>query len=396
MTAARSRSVLLDIRGLQPGYKAHVGRGIGRVVHELAVRLPRAAPDLDFVGLVQSGLELPDGIMLGNCPIKKLALPWPPTKIPDRLLGQELCLPIQTRNRPGIVHYPAHLDGPGFGGRRMVVTVHDLILADNSGSMAKGGLVRRLLRSLEARCARQARLVTTVSKTTAQEVKDKLGVRPEKIRVVPNGVGDNFRPDQEPRSIEACRRRFGLGEGYFLCVGGFDPRKNFERLIPAFKDYIQATEDKGSLVLVGSTTDRSQVEPVRAAIRKAAMEDRVVFTGFVGDDLLPLLYAGAKALLFPSLYEGFGLPAVEAMAAGCPVLAGDRAALPEVVGRAGLLFDPTRTEEITRAMIRLANEPGLSEKLREAGLDRARRYSWDRAAARMAEVYREALEMGTG
>ena len=383
---------MVDLRALQPGYKAHFGRGIARVVHELALRLPDAAGDLDLVGLVQGGLEKPSAEYMGKYPQITVDLPWPRSKALDRLLGQELVLPLTAARKGGLFHYMAHLDAPAFGGGPSVVTVHDLILARKAGQMAKGGWARRLLRSLEARAARRARLIVTVSAVTGQEVVEYLGVDPCKIRIIPSAAGEQFKPDRDPSRLDEVAAKFELRPGFLLTVGGFDPRKNLPRLIRAWGRIDPRIKEGRQLVFAGGTEDKSQVLPAQEEIKSQGLEGSVRLLGRVDDKDLPVFYNLAAALVFPSFYEGFGLPALEAMASGCPVLAARAAALPEVVGQAGLYFDPSDTDGLARAMEAVLSDPERRAELRAKGFKQAARFTWTRAAHDLAGVYREALE----
>ena len=382
---------MVDLRALQPGYKAHFGRGIGRVVQELALRLPRVAENLRLVGLIQTGLPKPDPSIAGDFPLIEIKLPWPRAKVLDRLPGQELVLPLVTARQGGLTHFMAHLDGPAWGGGPTVVTVHDLILARRAGELAGGGWARRLLRNLEARAARRALAVVTVSTVTAKEVTEHLGVNPDKIRIIPSAAGEQFRPIADKVVLEEVKRTYDLTDDFILTVGGFDPRKNLSRLVRAWKRIPEPIRVGKQLALVGSLDDNAQVRLVKEEIAEQGLGESVRLLGRVGDSELPQLYNLATALVFPSFYEGFGLPALEAMSCGCPVLAARISALPEVVGEAGLYFDPAETNEITQALeTALTNQPLMAE-LKGKGLKRAGLFTWDRAASSLAHVYRDVL-----
>jgi glycosyltransferase involved in cell wall biosynthesis len=143
--------------------------------------------------------------------------------------------------------------------------------------------------------------------------------------------------------------------------------------------------------LAGDTSDRDQLEPIRAAVRNTGLDDRVFFLGRVEDDQLRSIYSLAQALVLPSLSEGFGLPALEAMACGCPVLAARATSLPEVVGPAGIYFDPESVDDMAEAMSKIMTEPGLTGRLTTLGLAQAARFSWEKTATAVSEVYREVL-----
>lgn len=379
-----------DLRGLQSGYKAHLGRGLGRLCQGLAAHLPAQARDLPLVGLIQRGLAEPGPEHLTGCERLILPQPLPRLKGMVRLLGQEIICPLFLKNKVGLVHFVAHLDAPAWPSVPVVVTVPDLIMAQGAGRLTGGGPHRRLLRALEARAVRRASRVLAISEYTAAEVVDYLGVSAERVRVVPLAAGREFQPVSDPQRLAAIRERYRLSRPFFLVVGGFDPRKNLERLIRAFGRLLRGSgQSEIELVLAGPTADEGQVAAARKAISDGGLGERVRLTGLVPDEDLAGLYSLAVALLFPSFYEGFGLPALEAMACGCPVAAAQASSLPEVVGRAGLYFDPYSESEMAQVMARLLAEEGLRDSLCSLGLAQAAGFSWERTAALTVAAYRE-------
>lgn len=231
----------------------------------------------------------------------------------------------------------------------------------------------------------QARRILTVSEASARDIAEMLGVPRERIDVTTEGADAAFRPVTDPARLAAARERHGIADGdrVLVYVGGFNRHKNVIRLIEAMPAILAACP-AARLLIVGRTTgDRfwDNVDDLRAgASRDARASGRIGFTGEITDADMAGLLSLSEALVFPSLWEGFGLPAVEAMYCGTPVLASDRGSLPEVVGGAGLLFDPERTEELAGAAIRLLTEPGLRDRLARAALERAGRFGWDQGA----------------
>ncbi len=231
----------------------------------------------------------------------------------------------------------------------------------------------------------QARRVLTVSEASAKDISRILRVPRDRIDVTTEGPFDCFRPIDDPARISATRSRHGIAgdDRVLVYIGGFNRHKNVLRLIEAMPAILDACP-LARLVIVGRTTgDRfwDNVEELTAgAARDARASGRISFTGEIGDGEMAELLAGAEALALPSLWEGFGLPAVEAMACGTPVLASDRGSLPEVVGDGGLMFDPESTDEIAQAAIRLLTEPDLRDSLREKALNRAAGFTWNKSA----------------
>jgi len=217
-----------------------------------------------------------------------------------------------------------------------------------------------------------------------------LGVPPARVRVIPNGVAPHFRPASDGAAVASGLAGFRVVGPYFLFVGNPLPHKNLGRLLDAFAGLPPGV---GRLVLAG-------IPPAAEASLAAACEarglgTRVTILAPVPGEAMPLLYQGATALVCPSLWEGFGLPALEAMACGTAVLAGDRGGLAEVVDQAGVLVDPTNVDALREGMYTLAVQESLRAALRVAGVARARAFSWRRAAEATIAVYREAVR-GSG
>jgi glycosyltransferase involved in cell wall biosynthesis len=312
--------------------------GVERVARELAARLPALRPE------------------------RYRAL-RPPTALAFRAghVWEQLVLPLAARSAR-VVLSPANL-APLALGRRNVVLIHDAAALRHPEAYGRvyGGYQRRLLPGL----ARRAGLVITVSEFSKGELVELLGVPAERVQVVPNGVDERFRPDADPAP---ARARFGLQRPYVLALGTTSARKNLDALAQAAR---RLEREGTELVVAGSE---------RGYLRGGAdMPGRRL--GYVPDELLPGLYAGALALALPSLHEGFGLPALEAMACGAPVLAANRGALPETCGDAALLVEPD-PDSMADGLERVTGDAALRERLRAAGLERAALFSWAGTAER--------------
>ena len=263
-----------------------------------------------------------------------------------------------------------------------VLTVHDLIFRHLPAHHKP--LNRWYLNLTLPLYCRRATHVIAVSECTRCDLIAAYGLPPEKITVIPEAADPRFRP-QPPEMVAAVRARYGLPERYLLFVGTIEPRKNLTRLLHAF-EALHAEGLTGGLVIVGR---RGWLyDDFFAALEQSPVRDAVLLPGYVPDADLPAVYAGAQALILPSLYEGFGLPVLEAMACGAPVVASRASSLPEVGGEAALYFDPTDTEALTEAIRHPLRDAALCEKMRQRGLAQAARFSWERAAEATARVYR--------
>jgi glycosyltransferase involved in cell wall biosynthesis len=287
-----------------------------------------------------------------------------------------------------LVHHPRHLVPPELGlGVPSVVTVHDVLPLRTPEHFSQ--LIARRYSVLARVSTRRAARVITGSEHSRDEIAELLDVPVERIRVTPYGVEPVFRPVDA--DLDRLARRFGVRPPYVLCVGTLEPRKNLTGAVRAF-ERIHAEFPDHSLVLIGGRGWKSrELERLLSATSAP-----VVRTGYVEEEELVELYSGADCFLFPSFAEGFGFPALEAMACGTPVVAGAGSSLPEVVGDAGLLADPGSTEAIADALRRVLGSPELRDDLRSRGLERSRAFTWERCAEATAVVYRELVEAGDG
>jgi glycosyltransferase involved in cell wall biosynthesis len=288
-----------------------------------------------------------------------------------------------SRQKADLLHMTTYV-APPWSPCPMVVTIHDLSFLEYPNAFS--WRVRTMLTTLVPGSVKRAARVIAVSEWTKQDLVRRYGLRPEKITVTPEAPPPGFRrlPDAQRSPLPA-----GIQPPFVLAVGNLEPRKNLARLIQAFGVAVREHGFTGQLVLVGKAQMRAG--DARFAAREAGVESRVVFTGFVSHDDLTLLYNRASLFAYPSLYEGFGLPPLEAMACGCPVVASNVTALPEVLGDAALLVNPVSVAELAEAMSAVLERPELALSLREKGRRRAASYSWEATAARTRQVYSEVL-----
>ncbi len=272
---------------------------------------------------------------------------------------EQAILPLRSA-RCELLYSPANL-APVISSRNIVV-IHDAAALRHP--QAYSGAYVAYQRRLLPLIARRARLVITVSEFSRGELAELLGLTTTRIEVIPEGVDQRFQPDADP---EPARAAYALGKPYVLAVGTISDRKNLGALEPV----ADALNERGiELVVAGS--DRGYLRGGDPRLRRL---------GYVAEEHLPSLYAGARAVVMPSRYEGFGLPCLEAMASGVPVVAARRAALPETVNDAGMLVDPDYPGELVDAVMAVACEDQLRGQLIAAGLVRAAEFSWSRTTA---------------
>ena len=294
----------------------------------------------------------------------------------------QLALPAALR-RAGVdvlvlPHYPVPLlwRGP------IVAFIQDLMHLD--AGAARAAYLKLMLRDLRWRGARLA----TLSRWTREQVVRRAGIPPEGITVIPPGLEASFAPGPVDAAVPG---RYGLPEAYFLYLGQWKPNKNLARLIAAYAQLRQA--GPAPTLVIGGKPD-PRFGPALEAAAQACPPGSVLFPGFIDEADLPALYRAATAFVFPSLDEGFGLPPLEAMACGCPVIASNAASLPEAVGDAALMVNPLDEAGLTAAMYRVANESSLRKQLVAKGLAHAARFTWTAAGRAVASLAADALAGG--
>lgn len=282
----------------------------------------------------------------------------------------------------------------------VIVTIHDTIPEQYPAHVFRTRRARAQW-ALKVRWATwQARAVVTVSETARHDIVKVFGVPPSRVHVVPDAVTPDFRP-LEPRDVAlATLERHGLGREtpFILYVGGISPHKNLSTLIDAYMRLVAEGAFGGThLVLVGdiqADSFLSNYPQLRAVVAQSGYGERVHFTGFVPDTELVQLYNAAQVAVLPSLAEGFGLPALEAMACGTPVIVSRAGALPEVVGAAGRLFDPLQPAELAERLRELLSQSDLRQQCARRGLARARDFSWERSARVALDVFQAVVGAG--
>ena len=381
----------IDVRALQKGFKSHQGRGIGRYVRSLLEamlpldterRIGFLADDAPDLGRLAAG---------GHGRLHRIEAPSWMDRFGSRSvhLRQHLAWPPALRGLPfDLFHFCSQTDAPARLDRPYVVTVLDLIphrMADLYGE-GKSRLRYRVARWLERRALLGARGLLAISEFTRRDLVEVLGVPEEKIVVTPLGVRRDLGP-AAPAEADGFCRRHQLARGYLLYVGGIDKRKNLSFLLEVLRAIV-ARRPGTELVIAGRYRDDPDFPALVDRIGRLGLEPAVRLLGYVAEEEIAALYSAAGLFVYPSLYEGFGLPPLEAMACGTPVVVADRTSLPEVVGHAGVLADPEDPGEFVEAVASVLDHPERARELREEGLRRARGFTWEETARRTLEAYR--------
>ena len=268
---------------------------------------------------------------------------------------------------------------------RYVVTVHDVIPLILPETFTPRH--RLVVRMALARVRRKADRVIVPSRAVKRDVVQRVGFPEGRVVVTPEGCEPRFRPVRSEGILRDVAARYDLPPRYVLAVGTLEPRKNLTTLLEAFARLRRDGEVDADLRLVLAGARGWLDEPIFAAVRSLGIEDAVRFTGFVDDDDLPAVYSGAALFVFPSLHEGFGLPLLEAMACGVPVVTSNISSMPEVAGDAAVLVDPRDANGLAAAIARVLRDEALRDRLRGAGLARVREFSWEATARRTLDAY---------
>lgn len=268
-----------------------------------------------------------------------------------------------------------------------VATVHDISFRFFPSAFSPRD---RLLLSLAVPLSlRKAGRILTMSESSRRDIIRSYHVPEERVTAIPLAAGAAFQPVRDDARLGEMRHRYNLPPRYLLAVGNLQPRKNLSRLVEAFAELKRDDLQTPSLVLVGKALWRES--DILATATRLGVREAIIVTGYVPESDLVTLYSGAECFIYPSLYEGFGLPPLEAMACGVPVITSATSSLPEVVGDAALTVDPLDVADLSRAIRRLLDDRPLRERLRAAGLARAATFSWAETARRTMEVYAEVL-----
>jgi glycosyltransferase involved in cell wall biosynthesis len=369
---------------LLSGLASYRSAGIHGYIAELLAGLPSADGDLRYTAFASQSAAA----RIGGMSVRSTRLP---TERPwARIVWEQMLQPMAAmRERLDLLHGLAFVS-PLVQPCPTVVTVHDLSFALFPEFFR--GANAAYLRLFTRLACRRAAGVIAVSDNTRADVIRLYGVPGERVRVVPHGVNTRVFHPRPPNEIAEFRRAHGLPDHFILFVGTLEPRKNLIKLIEAFSNLqsIRCASDL-RLILVGG--QGWYYDQIFATIERLNLHSRVIWAGYASADDLPLWYNSADVFAFPSRYEGFGMPLLEAMACGTPVVTSNASSLPEVAGEAALTVSPDDTSALTDALQRALADAALRRELRARGLARARQFTWEETARQTAAVYRHTLAL---
>jgi glycosyltransferase involved in cell wall biosynthesis len=307
---------------------------------------------------------------------------------PAYSLKEQVTVPIALRREGVDLFHAPHYVLPPLTPCKSVVTIHDCIHL-RFPQYLPNRLGYAYARSSLWTAAHRSDRVLTVSEASKRDILRYFRVPPSKIEVIYNAIDERFEHTPPEDEVARVRERYQLNDPFVLYAGNIKPHKNLERLIESFHTLRRGGFENVKLLIIGD--EISKYATLRRAVHKYKLHKHVRFFGFVPDQTLAALYRLAAVFVFPSLYEGFGLPPLEAMASGTPVITSNVSSLPEVVGDAAILIDPYEPDAIADAMRRVLTDPALRASLRERGLARVRQFSWERSISRVREIYGEVL-----
>lgn len=363
---------------------AGVGNYIERVMEELGKLSKEESFDLvpfgtgkyDFsrIGLRENARLFPE-FLLKN---KFIRILWEHTLLPSKILRADL----------DIFHSPAHVIPffNGISGTKQVVTFHDLVFKTYPDSFKNSKGI--YLNTVVPRTLSVADKIIAVSRSTKNDLIEEYGVEEERIAVIYNGVDDNYCVLDEAEDLEETKAEYELPDRFILYLGTLEPRKNLKRLIKAYSIIRDKASipDEVKLVLAGGKG--WLYDDIFELVEKKGLEDQVIFPGYIAGEHLVELYNLAELFAYPSLYEGFGLPSLEAMACGTPVVTSNVSSLPEVVGDAAITIDPYDVDELAEQMANVVTSRDLSQNLIEKGKERVDKFSWRKTAEETLKVYK--------
>ena len=360
--------------------------GVGHYTFELARALALLAPS-DAFELIAPG-PFPSSIIEDirlNCPGNLRAVNTDANSI-RRRRWWAVGLPLYLRKASLDLFHGTNYEVPLWSKRRSVLTIHDLSILLHPGTH-QAELARRARRRLPV-MARSAGMIVTAAECVRREISEHLHVQADRVAVTPFAPRSGFQT-VPPEQAKETKQRLGIEDEFVLFVGTVEPRKNLLTLVRAFDQILRQTSRRPQLVVAGA--EGWLMDELLAFIKESAIGDRLRFTGYLDDDDLRALYSSCAVFVYPSIYEGFGLPPLEAMACGAPVIASNIATFRETLGSAAQLIELNDVEALSRSIVEVLDDEDLRRGLSRRGLEQAAKFSWERTAQLTLEVYREVL-----
>lgn len=268
---------------------------------------------------------------------------------------------------------------------KKIITIHDLIPFVMPETVGKGYLIKFLKEVPKA--IESADAILTVSEWSKKDILRFVPIDEKKIFVTPLSADDKYKPLNKDKCKLFLGKKYNINKPFILYIGGFSPRKNVRSLMIAFSKIYQSLNSEYNLVIIGANKDDcSYLNELSINLNLAS---NIIFTGFVPENHLPILYNACDVFVYPSFYEGFGLPPLEAMSCGTPVITSNVSSIPEVVQDAGILINPYDTSVLMDSLLKILNDENLRNDLKQKGLERAKNFSWEKTAAKTLEVYRK-------
>ncbi len=372
----------IDIRPTQE-FK-QMFRGIGYYTRSLVKHLSEIDEKNQYFLYCSSARPVEKIIINSNFTFNPSSFPWK-YAIRNRLLEWQLVTPSNLRNEKyRVFHFTFPQSVPWVKTAKSVVTVHDLISIIFSDHY-KHNRLRPVYDWLWTRSLKQAELIIAVSENTKKDIVNYLNVPEEKIKVIYEAA-DPFFSLLAKDQVEMFKAELNL-ENYILYVGGMEPRKNLSSLLRAYAHLPDDLKSTYKLVIAGQPDQF--FGKLLQNIGELNLEEQVILVGYMSRERLARLYNGAEVLVLPSLYEGFGLPILEAMSCGTPVVCSNVSSIPEVAGKAALYFSPEDIQQLSQSLTKILSEPETVQALKEKGFKQARKFSWKETARKTLEVYEE-------
>jgi len=353
--------------------------GIGTYTRNILQEFDKSLEDIE-VHAVMNKRQI-HGLKLGSR-VRIIPMPF---EVPVYSLTEQVVLPYcSNKIKPDLIHFP-NFNTSFLGKFPSVVTIHDMIyylFPQACPSLPAQVYAKIMLRH----SVNRSRMIVTDSLFSKNDIVTHFDINPDKVRVIPVGVNSNYMPVKE---LGYLYKKYNLPKKFILYLGNHETRKNIVGLLEAYN----ASRCKGDYFLViGGKRDRRRRE-ISKTIKNLSLENRVVFTGFVDIKDMPALYSAASLFVFPSFYEGFGLPPLEAMACGTAVICSNRTSLPEAVGDAAVTIDPDNTDAIAEAMDNVLSDDSLKADLINKGFAHIKKFTWKDTVSGLIEIYKETLSL---